>query len=557
MKFNKIYAFIFALTLFFIGNSSVYAYNNTNYTYNYTGTEHWIVTPVVDNDPFIVDVYQKSTGETYTINLGSLTNDGYSNVVDFVAIDVSSTDLRFAVLFGEYTYNDTTTYLSDLINSEPISVIRELTPMYENDTDRMLAWYLDFKDSNETKFSKAFYFKFDTSRYRLTYNTAVDNLPYGYTGGGINIQRSNGTQYAIPYATRNIYNTTNGIPNDFMYYESAFKPIPDIKADVKISYVDNQGDYQASVNIYDTQPGWYYEITDLETGYTTSKVIDSALKVHSTLFMGLTHNKIYYLKIWNNENKDILYYSDSLQAIIDENKPHIVIKTLVENEDGSHTIDYYFKNTTSKNICSYTTADIDWISHDCSLYTEDNVNNFTLVNNGLFGVRIREINTNDIVDEYLFNFVNNSSNPYITFTGSMSTTTRIYTLNYHTFNYLDTDNLYYSKDGINWIYLESFDSSIDFIENNIDVYFKLEDKDGNLKYQIVTKVSYNKDGNYDINSNQDISSMSGKLTQFLKPINYVIDRCVDLYNVLPGKVQDYFFILFLLGIITIVISIIL
>ena len=60
MSYKKIYAFIFALTLFFIGNYSVYAYNNTNYTYNYTGTEHWTLTPVVDNDPFILDVYQKS-----------------------------------------------------------------------------------------------------------------------------------------------------------------------------------------------------------------------------------------------------------------------------------------------------------------------------------------------------------------------------------------------------------------------------------------------------------------------------------------------------------------
>lgn len=579
MKFNKIYAFIFALTLFFIGNYSVKAENifpSIVPEFNFSGTSMCFTNRDYDGEqvraclnstiaeelgfnyviletdnveyPYIALVlshysyyipYASATtyyyGGKYFINENATHHIGYyvnkygNKVFNFGNHDTNittSSSYQFLGYYGGTSYNS-------MINSTTLQTSYNYNTRYHQ--NYYFGLFLGFKYSSVNStwehFGVSNEFTLSTNYFTLDENNHVNIL----------------------YSSFDIYD----YDNETIVHESDYIEIPDIKTNIFINYVEEQGDYQASLNIYDTQPGWYYEITDLETGYITSGTIDSALKSYTVSFIGLTHSKVYYLKIWNNENKDVLYYSNSLQAIIDENKPHIVIKTLVENEDGSHTIDYYFKNTTSKNICSYTTSDIDWISHDCSLYTEDNVNNFTLVNNGLFGVRIREINTNDIVDEYMFNFVNNSANPYITFTGSMSITTRIYTLNYHTYNYLDTDNLYYSKDGINWIYLESFDSSIDFIENNIDVYFKLEDKDGNLKYQTVTKVSYNKDGNYDINSNQDISSMSGKLTQFLKPINYVIDRCVDLYNVLPGKVQDYFFILFLLGIITIVISIIL
>ena len=591
MKFNKIYAFIFALSLFLIDNPSAkanildssirdssgnaipelnidiagqcykaYSYNRetmscfSNSYEDELGYNYILIESGIEDYPYYVFVlshYNKfrtsTNSDTYyyggryylnenaTIHLGYYFNERFSRY-DF---DFGLRNPSTLTISANYQFLG---YYAESLSSLESATIPETSYNSNNYYNNIY---------HDGLFMK---FKYSTSESKWIPNGGGTNfMLYNPSTEVKNVELDEYNHANILYSSFDIYD----YDNETIVHESDYVEIPDIKTDIFINYVEDQGDYQASVNIYDTQPGWYYEITDMETGYTTSKTIDSSLQVHSTLFMGLTHNKIYYLKIWNNENKDVLYYSNSLQAIIDESKPHVVIKTLVENEDGSHTIDYYFKNTTSKNICSYTTADIDWISHDCSLYTEDNVNNFTLVNNGLFGVRIREINTNDIVDEYLFNFVNNTSNPYITFTGSMSTTTRIYTLNYHTYNYSDTDNLYYSKDGINWIYLEFFDSSIDFIENNIDVYFKLEDKDGNLKYQTVTKVSYNKDGNYDINSNQDISSMFGKLTQFLKPINYVIDRCVDLYNVLPGKVQDYFFILFLLGIITIVISIIL
>ena len=310
MFYKKIYAVIFALTLFFISNSSVLAYNNRDYVYNYTGTEHWTVTPVVDNDPFILDVYQKSNGESYVINLGSLSYDGYSNVVDFVAIDVSANELVFAVLFNEYTYNGTTTYLSDLLNTNPVPVIRERNPMYNNDTDRMLSWSLDLKNPSNTIFKKAFYFKYDTSRYRLNYYTSVDNLPYDYTGGGLFIQRSNGTQYAIPYATKNIYNTTNGIPNDSLYYESAFKPIADIKVTSHFTKLST-GAYNFGFNIMPAYKGMYFELTDLTTGQVFSDDVDDDLKAYSYVVQSdITTNKLYYLKIWNNENKETLYECD-------------------------------------------------------------------------------------------------------------------------------------------------------------------------------------------------------------------------------------------------------
>ncbi len=524
MSYKKIYAFIFALTLFFIGNSSVYAYNNRNYTYNYTGTEHWIVTPVVDNDPFILDVYQKSTGETYTINLGSLTYDVYSNVVDYVAIDISATDLTFAVLFNEYTYNGTTTYLSDLLNSNPISVIRELTPMYTNDTDRMLAWYLDLKDSTDTKFSNAFYFKFDTSRYRLTYKTAVDNLPFNYTGGGINIQRANGTQFAIPYATRNIYNTTDGIPNDALYYESAFKPIPDIKVTSHFTKLST-GAYNFGFNIMPAYKGMYFELTDLTTGQVFSDDVDDDLQAYGYVVQSdITTNKLYYLKIWNNENKETLYYSGSLQGIIDEEKPHIVAD--VYTIENGYNVEYYYQNTTSKNTCSYTLDNIEWITEECTTTTKE----ISITKNGLLGIQIINNRNDEIVDKYLLNLVVNPSEPYITFGGSMNKTTHVYTLKYNTFNYENSDNLYYSKDGINWVYLNNFNGEIDFIESGINVYFKLESSNGVIKYQTMFNLNFNINGDY------SVADTKG----FFESISYVVSNGLNaimiLYHNLPQEI---------------------
>lgn len=524
MYYKKIYAFIFALTIFFIGNSSVYAYNNRDYTYNYTGTEHWTVTPVVDNDPFILDVYQKSNGESYVINLENLTYDGYSNVIDFVAIDVSSTELVFAVLFDEVTIKGTTTYLSDLINSNPVSVIRELTPMYNNDTDRMLAWYLDFKNSNETKFSKAFYFKFDTSRYRLTYHTAVDNLPYNYTGGGINIQRSNGTQFAIPYATRNIYNTTNGIPNDVMYYESAFKPIPDIKVTSHFSKLST-GAYNFGFNIMPAYKGMYFELTDLTTGQIFSDDVDDDLKAYSYVVQSdITTNKLYYLKIWNNENKETLYYSGSLQGIIDEEKPHIVAD--VYTIENGYNIEYYYQNTTLKNTCSYTLDNIEWITEECTTTPKE----ISITQNGLLGIQIINNRNDEIEDKYLLNLVVNSSAPYITFSGSMNKTTHVYTLKYNTFNYENSDNLYYSKDGINWIYLNNFNGEIDFIESGINVYFKLESSSGTIKYQTIFNLNFNINGDYSVADTRG----------FFESISYVVSNGLNaimiLYHNLPQEI---------------------
>ena len=524
MFYKKIYAFIFALTLFFLGNSSVYAYNNTNYTYNYTGTENWVVTPVVDNDPFIVDVYQKSTGETYTINLGSFTYDVYSNVVDYVAIDISATDLTFAILFGEYTYNGTTTYLSDLLNSNPVSVIREKTPMYNNDTDRMLAWYLDLKDSSDKKFSKAFYFKFDTSRYRLTYKTAVDNLPFDYTGGGINIQRIGGTQFAIPYATRNIYNTTNGIANDSLYYESSFKPIPDIKVTSHFTKLST-GAYNFGFNIMPAYKGMYFELTDLTTGQVFSDDVDDDLKVYSYVVQSdITTNKLYYLKIWNNENKETLYYSGSLQGIIDEEKPHIVAD--VYTTENGYNVEYYYQNTTSKNTCSYTLDNIEWITEECTTTPKE----ISITKNGLLGIQIINNRNDEIEDKYLLNLVVNQSEPYITFGGSMNKTTHVYTLKYNTFNYENSDNLYYSKNGINWIYLNNFNGEIDFIESGINVYFKLESSSGVIKYQTMFNLNFNINGDYSVADTRG----------FFESISYVVSNGLNaimiLYHNLPQEI---------------------
>lgn len=524
MYYKKIYAFIFALTLFFIGNSSVYAYNNTNYTYNYTGTENWVVTPVVDNDPFILDVYQKSNGESYVINLENLTYDGYSNVIDFVAIDVSSTELVFAVLFDEVTINGITTYLSDLINSNPVSVIREKTPMYNNDTDRMLAWYLDFKNSNETKFSKAFYFKYDTRRYRLTYHTAVDNLPYNYTGGGLNIQRIGGTQFGIPYATRNIYNTTNGIPNDFLYYESAFKPIPDIKVTSHFSKLST-GAYNFGFNIMPAYKGMYFELTDLTTGQIYSDDVDDDLQSYGYVVQSdITTNKLYYLKIWNNENKETLYYSGSLQGIIDEEKPHIVAD--VYTIENGYNIEYYYQNTTSKNTCSYTLDNIEWITEECTTTPKE----ISITQNGLLGIQIINNRNDEIEDKYLLNLVVNPLAPYITFGGSMNKATHVYTLKYNTFNYENSDNLYYSKDGINWIYLNNFNGEIDFIESGINVYFKLESSSGTIKYQTMFNLNFNINGDYSVADTRG----------FFESISYVVSNGLNaimiLYHNLPQEI---------------------
>lgn len=524
MYYKKVYAVIFALTLFFIGNSSVYAYNNTDYTYNYTGTEHWTLTPVVDNDPFILDVYQKSNGESYVINLGNLSYDGYSNVVDFVAIDVNSTVLRFVVLFGEYTYNGNTTYLSDLLNSKPVSVIRERNPMYNNDTDRMVAWYLDLKDTSNTIFKKAYYFEYDTKRYRLNYNTAVDNLPFDYTGGGLFIQRSNITQYAIPYATRNIYNTTNGIPNDSLYYESSFKPIPSIKVTSHFTKLST-GAYNFGFNVMPAYKGMYFELTDLTTGQVFSDDVDDDLKAYSYVVQSdITTNKLYYLKIWNNKNKEILYYSGSLQGIIDEKMPHIVAD--VSTIENGYNVEYYYQNTTSKYTCSYTLNNIEWITEECTSAPKE----ISITQNGLLGIQIINNRNDEIVDKYLLNLVVNPSEPYITFGGSMNKTTHVYTLKYNTFNYENSDNLYYSKDGVNWIYLNNFDGEIDFIESGINVYFKLESSSGTIKYQTMFNLNFNINGDY------SVADTKG----FFESISYVVSNGLNaimiLYHNLPQEI---------------------
>lgn len=372
--------------------------------------------------------------------------------------------------------------------------------------------------------------------YRFIYDFSTNSFTNSNSPivGFDNIINNNKTNIKINYTDFDIYNTDNGtsstINSNKFYTNNYVSPIPNIDVSIESNKQVN-GAYSINFNFIPVRAGWYVEILELSSNKIINFTIETSLESYTRQIQQIVSNSVYNIKIYDSESKTTLYYQKTFNFIIDEDKPHIVIDSLDFNDDNSYTIYYHFENTTSKNTCYYALYDLDYISHDCSLYNENNHNNFTISHNGLFALKIENNISNDIVDSYLLNMSPNVNDIYISFNHSIDSTTRIYTLKYDVKNYNSSDLLYYSLDNINWIYLDDFTGTIDFVSSNVDVYFKVLNSSGEVKYQTIYNVSYSLSANV-----SDVANDS-----FFEGLKYYISNFFDaimvLWNNIPSEIR--------------------
>lgn len=561
-KFNYLYTFIFALTLFMVGNISVNASNTYNLTEN--------IKDLNGNDLPTFNIYQRNIKTFFP---------GTNNFTEKVFFSHEENDFKYFIKWSQSesryelfilpdyvryysAYWGNNNYYANYKFEDTYPKIRKI----ENSDDHNKLVIIDFGTSSRqsnsvyTNWNNAVGLSFTTSTSNYTsainsntyinyYNLStgkVSNYFYEFNFVRFYLDENNEwvnttgllDQFYLSYQDSNYsYNYDELIFSSFniyeedgstIYHESDVIKIPDIDVSMSINKTSN-GSYSVGLNVIPVKKDWYIEITNLQTGEIYTNVIDSDMLSYSHVFSNIVSNQIYNVRIYNNDSKGVLYYQKSFNAIIDDEKPHIVIDSLDFNDNDSYTIKYYYANTTNKNICKYAIYDLDWISHDCSLYDSvNNMNNLTISHNGLFGLQIINNKTDDVVDEYMLNMIPDTSAIYMTFADRFNLTTRILTLNYKTFNATTTDSLYYSLDNTNWTYLNDFNGSIDFVKSGINVYFKLVDSSGNIKYKTIYNLNFNANGDYTVNDNKT----------FFNSIQYYISNFFDAIMVLWNNINN-------------------
>lgn len=524
MKNKILYAFIFALSFIFIGIGPVNAettvknftgglkdMNNNplpfflveeNFTTRYNTSTTWYNHTYTTLNDFAMPnyiVYYNSNDSTYYLHFNSdyLVNTSTGSTYYGKLLIPKKENYYFVSTSGSTTYINNNLYTSSTADFYSC----DSTLSYHNNTCATISF------ANAYYTSSTYYYNSTVSTW-TAYNGSFNNL-------------SNHAAFTnIIYSTNNVYSDINKTtiyrPNDYI-------PIPDINVDISISSKLSNGSYDVTLNIIPAKKGWYVEIEDILSGYTTSFEVEEDLQLYGHMFMNIVDNTLYEVKIYNNSSKEILYYQNSFNAILNEEDPHIKVDSFKYNEDNSYTLYYHYENTTANNKCYYALYDLDWVEQSCSISSD----NFTVQHNGLFGLKIVNIKTSEIVDQYMLNLIPDKTAVYMTFGGTFMINTMSYNFKYNTFNYNITDYLYYSTNGTDWIYLDDFVGYIDFYTPQT-LYFKLEDSSHVIKYQTIYELTFNSTGDYSVKDTKN----------FLEDMSYYISNLFDALMTLYANINS-------------------